>query len=352
MMKPISPKEIRLIDEWRIQEPESLGVNGKKLKELNQIIPKKYKHLNGIVIVKNGTCIMESYYNGFTNEDSHPVASVTKSVLSALIGIAIDKGMIGGIQEKVVDFFPEYKVGSNDLLKKSITIQHLLTMTAPIALQSSSRLGNEALDRLRRQKNWVDFILDQLGKKGRLGEFQYSTSAIHLLSAILTRITGKSAREFANECLFQPIGMRVVPDTEMKSYSLEDVFISNQNGWVKDPQGISTGGFGLSLTNRDMARFGLLYLRQGYWGKDRILSSRWVNDSIAFNKNQYGYLWWLKKHRDLFVYAALGSGGNMICCIPEKDLVVSITAKIISKPFDPWILVEEYVLPSLGHPKV
>lgn len=333
--------------EWKIAEPRSVGLNPEKLIELETLVNSQYRNINGILIVRKGYVVFERYYNSFGPEDTHNVASVTKSVLSALIGIAIDVGYVKNVDQKVMDFFPEYISGASDIKKRAVTIKHLLTMTASIASKSTSRMGNEPLDRLRRQRDWVKYVLDQLGKNGQLGQFQYSTAGTHLLSAIITRTTGKSACDFANEYLFKFLGMKEIPDHEMKSFSLDNVFGKNVKGWIKDPQGNSTGGWGLTITPRDMARFGFLYLNKGVWENKQIISKKWIDESIALNSNNYCYLWWLKKEADLFVHSALGSGGNVICCIPGKDLVVVIASKLIRKPRDSWELFEKCIIPAV-----
>ncbi|MFX0095336.1 MAG: serine hydrolase domain-containing protein, partial [Candidatus Hodarchaeota archaeon] len=282
----------------------------------------------------------------FSPDDTHNVASVTKSVISALIGIALDAGYIKSVDQKVLDFFPEYVPGAGDIQKRTITIRHLLTMTAPFAWQTGAR-GYEPLNRLRRQRNWIMFILNLLGRSGQLGRFQYSSAGAHLLSAIITRTTGKCAREFANERLFRPLGMREIPNPNMKSFKQDDVFGKNVTGWINDPNGNTTGGWGLTITPRDMARFGFLYLNRGIWDNKQIISKKWIDDSIAMNSNGYGYLWWLKGENSTFAFSASGSGGSHIFCIPEKDLVVAIASKIAGKSRDRWLLLEKYIIPAI-----
>ncbi|MNI50387.1 Beta-lactamase [compost metagenome] len=186
-----------------------------------------------------------------------------------------------------------------------------------------------------------------MGQKGRPGVFQYCTSGTHLLSAIITRATGQSAREFANERLFGPIGMKIIPDYPMKSFGLEDVFGKNLKGWIQDPNGNSTGGWGLTLAPRDMARFGFLYLNGGIWEDKQIISTMWIEESIAMNANKYGYLWWLDEEDGIFAYLAMGHGGNAIVCIPEKDLIVTIVSTIASKPRDIWPLIKKCIIPAV-----
>jgi YD repeat-containing protein len=245
----------------------------------------------------------------------------------------------------VLEFFPEYIPGANEIQKRAITLRHLLTMTAPFAW--THRLDYEPLDRLRRQRDWVTYILNLLGQNGQVGKFQYCTAGTHLLSAIITRTTGKCAREFANERLFQPLGMSEIPDHKIKSFHLDDVFGKNVTGWINDPNGNTIGGWGLTITPRDMARFGFLYLNRGMWDGKQIISETWMDESSALNSNGYGYLWWLREEGSAFTYAALGSGGNVICCIPGKDLVVTIASKIVSKPHDRWLLFEKCIIPAI-----
>lgn len=334
--------------EWVAADPEALGMDSKKLAGLEPVIKSAYSNINGIVVVRKGHIAFERYYNGWGPDDVHHVASVTKSIISALIGIAIDAGYINSVDEKVLSFFPEYAAGAVSIQKRAVTIRHLLTMTAPFPFswKPGDKTGQEPLDRLRRQKDWVKYTLDLLGQKGQMGQFQYCTAAIHLLSAIITRTTGKCAREFANERLFRPTGMKEIPDQDMKSFGLEDVFGKNMKGWIKDPSGNSAGGWGLTLTPRDMARFGFLYLNQGLWEDRQIISRAWVHESTAMNPNKYGYLWWLREEGGIFSYSALGDGGNAICCIPEKDLVVAVASKIIRNARDRWQLVEECIIPA------
>lgn len=329
--------------EWRIAAPEALEMDAEKLSKLDSIITTEYSNMNGIVVVKNGAIVYESYYNGYGSDDVHHVASVTKSILSALIGIAIDTGYIKNVDQMVLDFFPEYFPEGAETVNREITIRHLLTMTAPYPFED----WHEPLDKMCIQPDWVNYTLDMLGQKGSIGTFKYSTAGAHLLSAIITRSTGINAREFANEHLFKPLGMREIPDYKMAAFGFDDLFGKNVKGWVKDPNGISTGGWGLTLNPRDMARFGLLYLNHGIWDNTQIISKKWILESTAMNSNHYGYLWWLLNENELLAYSALGDGGNVICCIPEKDLVVAIASEFMVNARDRWTLIKEHIIPAI-----
>jgi CubicO group peptidase (beta-lactamase class C family) len=262
-----------------------------------------------------------------------------------LIGIAIDKGYIKSVDQKVLDFFPEYTAGANDFVKRSVTIKHLLTMTAPFAWKTNSKLRFEPLDRLRRQRDWVTYTLNIMGEGGPLGGYQYCTAGPHLLSAILTKTTKQSAREFANQHLFGPLGMQQIADYPLQACGLEDVFLKPK-GWIHDPSGYTVGGWGLTVTPRDMACFGFLYLNGGVWEDKQVISKAWIDESTAMTPNKYGYLWWLREENGISAFSALGSGGNVICCIPQKDLVVAIASKVTGKPYDPWTLFEDFILPA------
>ncbi|PEF10618.1 6-aminohexanoate hydrolase [Bacillus thuringiensis] len=310
----------------------------KNAEKLNLIIKEEYENMNGMLVVQKGDYIFENYYNGHGPNDAFHIASVTKTVISALIGICIDKGYIKSVDQKVIEFFSEYNVNSSE-----ITVRHLLTMTAPHPFVD----WQEPLEELCMQRDWVQYTLNRIGQGGEIGSFKYSSAGAHVLSAIITSVTGKSAREFANEYLFQPLGMSEISNYNMKAFGFDDLFGKAVKGWVHDPNGISTGGWGLTLTVRDMAKFGQLYLNEGIHNGKQILSKSWIKESIAMNSNQYGYLWWLREEEGVYSYCAMGDGGNMICCITERELVVAIASEIIPNAGDRWKLIKECILPYL-----
>lgn len=306
------------------------------------VIESEYSNINGIVVVKGKETICETYFHGFGKKDVHHVASVTKSVISALIGIALEKGYIKSIDQKVLDFFPEFPDEDGQGQRKQVTIRNLLSMTAPYPFEN----GKEPLEQFSMSKDWTNYALSQLGQKGKIGEFLYSTQGAHLLSVILTKATGKSAREFANEFLFVPAGMRVIPEHKIEEFGFDTLFGSKLEGWAYDPQKNSTGGWGLTLTTEDMARFGVVYLNQGKWNKKQIVPKKWIEDSVQMTPYHYGYLWWLIKEEDFSAYAAMGDGGNVICCIPDKDMVIAIASTVIPNPKDRIELMRKVILPA------
>lgn len=339
--------------DFQVVEPSTVNMNQEKLQEMDKMIPHLYKNLNGIIVMRQDKVVFENYYNGYSMTDTHHVASVTKSILSALIGIAYEQGYIQSLDQKVLDFFPEYNCPPSEIQKKAITIRHLLTMRAPYVFKPLQ----EPLEKLVRQKDWINFSLDLLGRKGNIGDFQYSSCGAHILSAILTRVTKKSAREFANENLFPYIGIKEIEDNINQTFDYDGVFGKDLKGWGKDPQGYSIGGWGLKLTTRDMIRFGMLYLHEGFINGKQVLNKEWIHqsiegmileDKVKVFFNYYGYLWCIYRKDDCFAYMALGDGGNMICCIPKEDIVVAISSQTMRKPRERWELIENYILPSLA----
>ncbi len=141
--------------------------------------------------------------------------------------------------------------------------------------------------------------------------------------------------------------MKVIPQYAMTSFGFEDLFGHNVKGWVEDPNGHATGGWGLTLSARDMARFGTLYLNGGQWDSQQIIPTSWISESTAMNPNNYGYLWWLREEDGVSAYLALGDGGHVICCIPAKDLVIAIASTFIMNPRDRWTLIKEQILPAV-----
>jgi CubicO group peptidase (beta-lactamase class C family) len=323
-------------------------MHAESLWNIDQDIKARYRTINAFLVVRAGYLVYERYYNGIGQDDKHIVASVTKSFISALIGIAIEQGFIEGVDQNVLGFFPEYVPGPDDYLKRQITIKHLLTMTAGFQWRSGPRANELMIDRLRRNKDWVAFILALPVRELSFGKFQYSSAVTHLLSAIITRSTGSCAEEFAAEHLFEPLGIDPPAAHLQHSFSQSDVFRNTTGGWPRDPQGNSIGGWGLVLRPRDMARFGYLYLNGGQWGGEQIIPAKWIEESISPYTPGYGYQWWLRDINGIFVYSAVGQGGNHIFCIPEEDLVVVAASKPGARWRDRWLLLEENIIPALG----
>ena len=320
-------------------------MNQEKMIELEKTINSNYNNIAGMIVLKNGKTLYENYFNEYTATNTIHVASVTKSIFSALIGIAIDNGYIKSIDQKVLDFFPDYTIKRGEKTIQSVTIKNMLTMTAPYKCKS------EPYEKFFASDNWIKAALDLLGGKGQIGEFRYSPIVgTHILSGILVKATEQSVLEFATENLFSPLGINVGHNVVLHNKEEHFAFLKDKNvsGWVVDPQGINPASWGLTLTPMDMAKIGQLYLDGGIWKDKQIVSAQWIDESTKENsrwgKLSYGYLWWIIDDKE-HIYAALGDGGNVIYVNTKKKMVVSIASLFMPDAKDRIELIKEYIEP-------
>ncbi len=315
-----------------------------KIEELEQKINSQYGNTTGIVIIKDGIVFYEKYFKDCTADSRVHVYSVTKSVISILFGIALDKGYIKNLEEKVLDYFPDYKVKRGERKIQHITLKDMLTMTAPYKYRFFA-----PYIKYFTSSDWVEFSLDLLGGHGKIGTFQYAPLiGPDILSGILVKATGQSVLAFAAENLFEPLGIKV--ENNLLFQNKEEQMAFNQStdisGWVTDPMGIHTAGWGLTLAPMDMAKIGQLYLNDGMWEGKQIISSKWVEDSTTEHsrwKLSYGYLWWVNEEG----YAAMGDGGNIIYINTKKKLVISIAALFVPRAGDRIELIKKFIEPIL-----
>lgn len=332
--------------DWRAASPESQELDPAGLTEADKIVQVKLRGVNAFLVVRHGYLVWEKYSHGFGPEAAHAVMSVTKSFISALIGIALDQGYLVSVEQKVLDFFPDLAAGETAGWLGEITLRHLLTMTAGFQWRAGARGYEPLMGRLWHSRNWVEFIVNLPGKANQIGQFQYNSAVSHLLSAILTRATGGNAQTYANAHLFGPIGASLVPAVSFDQVPRLDRDQPHTPQWGQDPQGNTFGGWGLVVRPRDMARFGYLYLNEGQWDDRQIISRQWVSASTRAHTPGYGYQWWVRTVAGTPVYAAVGRGGHHIFCVPAQDLVVVIASQQGSRWNDRWVLVEKYLLPA------
>lgn len=314
-----------------------------KAERLEQKIKSEYGNTAGIVILEDGIVSYEKYFKGCTADSRVHIYSVTKSVISILFGIALDKGYIKNIEEKVLDYFPEYEVKKGQDAIQDITLRNMLTMTAPYKYRFFP-----PYIKYFTSSDWVKFSLDSLGGRRKTGTFQYAPLiGPDILSGILVKATGKSVLEFARENLFDPLEIKV--EKSLLFQNKEEQMAFNQStdmsGWVTDSRGIHTAGWGLTLTASDMAKIGQLYLNSGMWAGRQIVSPGWVEESTAEQSRwkkrnlPYGYLWWVNEDG----FAAMGDGGNIIYVNTKKKLVVSIAALFVPRAGDRIKLIKNYI---------
>lgn len=327
-------------------------MNKEKAKELETIMQRDYQNIAGIVVEKNGVKLYESYLNGYSAHDAVHVASVTKSIFSVLLGIAIDLGYIENIEQKVLDFFPEFHIQPGEKTIQQITIKNLLTMTAPYKYKV------EPYEMFFASQNSLEDALNFLGGGNPIGEFNYSAvGGTHILSGILMRATGQSPLEFGRKYLFEPLGLNVTQNVILHNKEEHISIMSDKNtrGWVVDPQGRNMASWGLFLTPLEMAKIGTLYQNGGIWGDRQIISSEWITESTRqqsqcaeWGNLGYGYLWWIL---DKDSYAALGDGGNVIYINRKKNLVISIASLFMPNAKDRIELIKNYIEPIIGDSK-
>jgi CubicO group peptidase (beta-lactamase class C family) len=317
-----------------------------KMKELEKIINNDYSNITGMVIQKNCEKLYENYFNEYTVLNAVHVYSVTKSIFSALIGIAINEGNIKSVDQKVLDFFPNYTVNAGEKTIQEITIRNLLTMTAPYKYKT------EPYEKFFASQNPIHDALDLLGGEGSIGEFNYSAvGGTHILSGVLVKATGRSILDFATEKLFSPLGISVPCNIALRSKEEHFAVMNDKNtsGWAVDPQGINTASWGLFLTTVEMAKIGQLYLNGGVWNERQIVPAEWISEStrehsrcLQWGNLSYGYLWWLI---DCDSYAAIGDGGNVIYVNTKKQMVISIASLLVPEVKDRIEFIKGYIEP-------
>jgi CubicO group peptidase (beta-lactamase class C family) len=320
---------------WKSSTPEEQGMDSENLSQMADQIQLEKLDLRSLLIVRNGYLVDELYVYPYTAEQPNELMSVTKSVISTLVGIAIQKGYLKDVKQTLFSLLPDQGVANLDENKKAITLEDLLTMTSGLQCNENPAPGEASM---WSSQDWVQFLADlpvtsQPGKN-----FYYCTPAVELLSAVLQKVTGMSAREFANQELFAPLGIEAVSETR----------------WPSDPQGVSVGGYGLALTPPEMAKLGLLFLNQGQWDGKTILPASYLSAATASQSNkgdkkEYGYLFWVDPQGKW--YAALGRSGKHIFVYPAQNLVVTFTADLpASKDGDLaplQELLDQYILPAV-----
>lgn len=315
----------------------------KKSIKLDSIIEAGFSNIVGLVILKNRRCSYQYDAKGYEKGAPIHVASVTKSIVSALVGIAIEQGHIKSIDDKVIDYFPNYELKRGEKILPQIQLRHLLTMTAPYKCKS------EPYTKVYSSNNWTQASLDLLGGKGDIGQFKYTTIALHVLSGVIENATGKSLRQFANENLFLPLGIQVLEDISIASKDDYFAFMKEDvpQGWVIGPEGTHTAGWGLTLNAMDMVKIGDLYLNKGEHEGQQLVPEDWIEQSTRMHsmwgERSYGYLWWVID-KPSKAYAAIGDSGNIIYVSPEKNLVVAIASRFMPRAKDRIEFIERYIL--------
>ncbi|TFE24859.1 serine hydrolase domain-containing protein [Cohnella luojiensis] len=284
-------------------------------------------------VIQSGQVLFTHTRNSHSKDKLHKINSVTKSVLSLLIGIAIDRGELENIEASISDYFPDVK----QTLKQDVTIEHLLTMTPGWDWQEMGDWGGLPSPMIN-SPNWVNFILAQPMKYSPGKRMFYDSGCSHLLSAILQKVTGLKTAEYAEKYLFKPLGIE-------------------QYRWYSDAKGIVIGGFGLELKAPDLMKIGKLALGKGYLNGSRIVPERWIADSTNAHHHtydhigSYGYHWWIVASDDKptspACYFAMGYGGQYIFVVPEHELIAVFASTLYKHTFLPYRLFKELIYSRL-----
>jgi CubicO group peptidase (beta-lactamase class C family) len=305
---------------------------------VNKIADGTYPNIHSILIIKDGRLVFEEYFFDYTRDSLHQLRSATKSFISALTGIAIDKGLIKSVHEPVLPFFPEYTLQNQSELKQQLTIEHLLTNQSGLDcdITNEQSAGNE--EKMDYSPDWVKFTLDlpMIDKPG--GKGMYCSGNPITAGRIIEKQTHMSLPDFARQTLFDPLGI-------------------TQFNWHFQPDLTSAESYcQLYLRPRDMAKFGLLYLNKGQWQGKQIISQDWVTASMTkhsvVQNTNYGYLWWLKYLNAAGTrydgVTAQGNGGQRIYIWPAQNMVTVITGGNFNQQSPSDGLMATYILAAFN----
>ena len=319
--------------------------------ELFNLIKEQQPNICQVVAYKNNKKVYSECWNDYKACDCTHVMSVTKSVMAILFGIALDKGQIKSVDDKVLDYFPDYRVKRGEKTIYDVTVKHLLTMRAPY------KCKGDPWSKVCSSDNWTYASLDFLGgRKGLTDEFNYQTVCLHILSGILYKATKMKTVDYANTYLFAPLGIKnhvnclVETAEEHKQFTIGK--LPKDNIWFCDPDGLGTPGYGLCMSAEDMAKIGLLCLNKGSFDNKQIVSAKWIEEmtrpriveSNNFRGMKYGYLWWIIDRRKN-IYAAIGNSGNVIYVNPEKNIVISVASYFKPTILDRVDFIRKYLEP-------
>jgi CubicO group peptidase (beta-lactamase class C family) len=334
-LTPVVEQDYWPTEGWRTATPEDQGMSSAQLAAIFDYIAEEEIEIHSILIVRNGCLVLEAYRHGYDAAHQHILYSVTKSVTSALIGIAIEEGYIESVEQPILEFFPDRTFENTDDAKRAISVEDVLTMRAGIDWQMMLRY------QMFTEPDWAQFVLDRPMITEPGTEFLYNDGTAFVLSVVLQNASGVTTIDFADKHLFQPLGI-----TDFT--------------WETSTQGFANTSWGLHLTPRDMAKFGYLYLHGGEWDGRQIVPDEWVKAStqphvdlraasdpvLEPDDEAYGYMWWIYP-RDEY-YAAQGQDGQQIWVLPDYNLVVVITAEI-DGPTTPVLkpILDGYIIPSI-----
>jgi CubicO group peptidase (beta-lactamase class C family) len=329
LLTMISCKIVRCQDNWKISSPKEEQVNSTTLSQLDKYINNNLPHMQCLLIARHGKLVFEQYYHGGSKTEMHNMQSITKSITSALVGIALKKKYLKTTDQRIIDFFPEATADASvDKRIKNITIYHLLTMSSGIVE------GNAGWDK---DDNPFRTALQQQLKSDPGIQFNYSSLAAHVFTGILFRATKDSLYDFANKNLFQPLDIKNVI-------------------WYTDKNGMNLGCGSSLWESRDLLKIGQLYLNKGRWNGIEIIPETYINQSsktqISGNffgtQINYGYMWFTETISGYNVFFAKGYGGQYLMVIPDLNMTILCTSDWHQPEYpEHQAIVKDYIIPSV-----
>lgn len=308
--------------EWRHAAPADVGMDARQLERAAELHEALFPSAYSLIVIRNGYIVLERYLNGADPEFAPHIFSITKTVMSALTGIAIGEGLIAGVDQPVVELLSGRELPALDPAAHRVTVRHVLTHTSGLERQPGDG------------EDWIARTIGGRSVAEPGSQFSYSNTVPDLLSEVITLRSGTPTAEFAASRLFAPIGIR-------------------PGQWETTPLGLEQGANGLYLRARDLARLGYLYLNDGWWDGKRILPAGWVAESTqaaaTFDRTRsYGYFIWLWnppptfRGRPVETYYAYGHRGQYIGIYPELDLLVVMSADATDASRDTFF-VQSYI---------
>jgi CubicO group peptidase (beta-lactamase class C family) len=294
--------------------PESSGVDVSALEGLSERLDREEHRLHSLLVARGGALVFEEYFSGYAASNPHDLRSATKSITSLLVGIAIDRGVLSGVETGMMQHLgPVYPHVSD---KGDIQLQHLLTMSSGLDCDDGNRSTRGQEDRMYRSADWVDYFLTLERTSAPGDTTRYCTGGVVALGEVVAQSAGMGLDVFAEEALFGPLGIR---NYRWASFN--------------DGHGVDAGGH-LLMTPRAMAKIGMLVLQGGDWDGHSLVSASWITESTrprtSIGGIPYGYLWWssplLYGTKSVDVLWASGNGGQTIFIVPEYELVCVFTA--------------------------
>ena len=327
---------------WRMASPESQGLDAAQLQAMLSLIDEESIPLDSLTIVRHGYIVLNIAFPPFESNELHELHSATKSITSALVGIALHDAQMAGnetlsVDTPVLELFSARQVAHVDGRKPAMTLKHVLTMTSGLEWKEwgaayEPGTGNDLVLMIDTAPDWTQYVLERPMAADPGTTFLYNSGASHVLSAVVTELSGKTAADLAAERLFGPLGI-------------------SSFDWPSGPEGVTAGWANLRVRPEDLARIGLLYLHRGAWDGQQIIPADWVEasttDQVADPAYEYGYQWWLDV-ADGYAFMA-GRFGQVAIVAPGQDMVIVFTSHLPDTVSDVGVtrwLAEKFIFPA------